>query len=136
MENHRRGSNLVVLGGDFNLVLNLLEEEETYSQILDFGFIDTYSFSHGCYSCCSEEEGFLGCTYAGAGNPYSRIYSSMQKPQRLDYIFVKGIENDVGLLIFDATVVFDFEPWVSDHSDVLIMIRPPGNDPSFLGTVC
>ena len=76
--------NPVILGGDFNINLNITEEREAYDQIVDFGFIDTYSTANGCYSCCSGEESYLGCTYAVLGNPYS----GEEEFKRIDYIFV------------------------------------------------
>lgn len=110
--------NPVILGGDFNINLNITEEREAYDQIVDFGFIDTYSIANGCYSCCSDEEGYLGCTYAVLGNPYS----GEEESKRIDYIFVKG----EGLDIADSIVVFNTDPdWVSDHSGVLSKISLP-----------
>ena len=106
--------NPVILGGDFNINLNTAGDENAYNEISDFGFIDTYNVANDCYSCCCEEEGYFGCTYGVAGNPYG------ESPVRIDYIFIKGMN------ILNSDVVFNSDPWwVSDHSGVLSRINLP-----------
>lgn len=101
----------IILGGDFNINLNNPGEDTTYDEIIGFGFIDAYSVANGCHSCCSEEEGYLGCTYGVSGNPYAEV------PARVDYIFTKGLN------VLSSNVVFNFDPcWVSDHSGLLSKI--------------
>jgi len=101
----------IILGGDFNINLNTSGEDSTYDEMMDFGFIDTYSTANGCYSCCSDEEGYLGCTYGVSGNPYA------EEPARIDYIFTKGLN------VLSSKVVFHSDPyWVSDHSGLLSKI--------------
>jgi len=101
----------IIVGGDFNIDLNTPDEDYAYNEIIDFGLIDTYAVVNGCDSCCSEEEGSLGCTYGVTGNPYA------DEPARIDYIFIKDLD------VLGSEVVFNSDPsWVSDHSGVLSKI--------------
>ena len=114
VENFIWGENPIILGGDFNANLNIPDDLPVYELITrNLEFIDTYATANDCTDCCSEEEGYLGCTYAVPGNPYS----GAEEPKRIDYIFIKGVETD------RSVVVFDSYPWVSDHSGVLTRIR-------------
>jgi maltose 6'-phosphate phosphatase len=98
-----------ILGGDFNLDLETPGGPEIYNEIIDSGFIDTYSAANGCQSCCSTQEGYEGCTYAVSGNPYAN-----NSTKRIDYIFARDLE------VINSTTVFKSDPfWVSDHSGVL-----------------
>ena len=122
VEDFIRGENPIILGGDFNANLNIDDDWEVYEQItLDCGFIDTYSTANNCTNCCSEDEGYEdydGCTFAVTDNPYAinPFTGQTEDPKRIDYIFVKGMETD------SSNVVFNSDPWVSDHSGVLTRI--------------
>jgi maltose 6'-phosphate phosphatase len=114
--------NPVILGGDFNTNLNNLDNTPLYNLIIDEGFIDTYATANGCMSCCSEEEGIDGCTFAVPGNPYTfnPFTGQGEEAKRIDYIFIKGerIQTE------DSLVVFNTHPdWVSDHSGVLTRMK-------------
>jgi len=103
-----------ILGGDFNLDLTFPDEEEAYQTITSLGFLDSFGLSHDCYSCCSEEEGYDGCTYGVVDNPYAFA------PARIDYIFVKN------MVIGASEVVLAEAPWwVSDHSGLLAEVFLP-----------
>jgi maltose 6'-phosphate phosphatase len=107
-------SRLVLLGGDFNTDITVGSDAPTYTLITDEnGFTDSYTAANGCSNCCSEAEGFAGCTYAVPGNPLGEGES----PVRIDYIFVRGI-----FPALESRVVFNETPWVSDHSGVLTSI--------------
>ncbi|MCR4321919.1 MAG: endonuclease/exonuclease/phosphatase family protein [Candidatus Brocadiaceae bacterium] len=108
--------NPIILGGDFNIDLNIANNDSTYNLITGGGFSDTYGEFNSCATCCSVDEGFAGCTFAVLGNPYATNPFTGQKeePARIDYIFVKGIG------IGESGVVFNSSPlWVSDHSGVV-----------------
>jgi maltose 6'-phosphate phosphatase len=108
---------LVVLGGDFNTDVTVAADLPAYDLITqDRGFTDTYAAAGGCADCCSEAEGLVGCTYAVPGNPLAGGAPSV----RIDYIFAQGDFSGLA-----STVVFNEEPWVSDHSGVLTEIRLP-----------
>lgn len=123
--------NPVILGGDFNANLNIPGERPTYTLLTDNGFTDTYAAANDCNICCSESEGYEGCTYALDTNPYLDIIFSeqLEEPIRIDYIFTKGMWETI-----ESSVVFDSCPWVSDHSGVLSKIALPVEEdaaPSF-----
>jgi maltose 6'-phosphate phosphatase len=108
----------LILGGDFNIDLNSAGEATIYDQITRFGLQDAYSAPNSCAVCCSEAEGYGGCSYAVPGNPYG------EAPARLDYIFVGGLSAVA------AEVVFNHPPgWVSDHSGVLAKLAIPRHIP-------
>ena len=113
VENFFWGQNPIILGGDFNTNLNIDEDLPVYDLITGHGFIDTYATANDCEDCCSNTDGFGGCTYAVQDNPYT----DQTIPERIDYIFFK----DSGFAIADSDVVFT-DPWVSDHSGVLTRI--------------
>lgn len=126
--------NSVILGGDFNTNLNNPDDISVYDLITqeDFinnkRFIDSYATAGECpndltLSCC-EDYGDPGCTFAvSTDNPYAinPFTGEPELPQRIDYVFVLGLE------ILDSVVVFRSgtkgDPWVSDHSGVLTRIK-------------
>ncbi|MBW2142133.1 MAG: endonuclease/exonuclease/phosphatase family protein [Deltaproteobacteria bacterium] len=109
-----------VLGGDFNAEYG----SDEYNQIVvENGFIDTYARLN-CPDCCSQIDP-TGCTFAvPCGvvpcNPYAvdPFTGLPEEAKRIDYIFVKNLGK-----IVSSDVVFNSEPWVSDHSGVLTKIR-------------
>jgi len=109
-----------VLGGDFNAEYG----SDEYNQIVvENGFIDTYA-QLNCPDCCSQTDP-TGCTFAvPCGvvpcNPYAvdPFTGLPEEAKRIDYIFVKNLGK-----IVSSDVVFNSEPWVSDHSGVLTKIR-------------
>ncbi len=110
--------NPIILGGDFNTNLNIEAEIPVYDLITNEGFIDSYAVANQCTSCCSEDEGLDGCTFAVSGNPFT---GASEDPIRIDYIFARGVMD---LDILSSQVVFKEDPnWVSDHSGVLTRIR-------------
>ena len=56
-----------------------------------------------------------------------------EEPARIDYLFFKDVfafgkdifEKETELSIKDSSVIFNTEPWVSDHSGVLTKIGIP-----------
>jgi len=111
------GSNPIILGGDFNIVLNILDNFLVYNLITQgYGFTDTYREANDCVECCLAATD-PGCTYGVDDNPYAvNIFTGMQEPAaRIDYVFLKGKRVSTG----DSTVVFNSAPWVSDHSGVI-----------------
>jgi len=117
------GINPIILGGDFNTDVNLPSEIGVYNLITEqLGFIDSYAESHNCISCCSQVEGYGGCTFAVSGNPYAfDFFTHLPEtpPERIDYIFTRGFPTNK----IDSSVIFDVAPnWVSDHSAVLTKI--------------
>ncbi len=122
VENFFWKPNPVILGGDFNTNLNIPEERPVYTLFTDNGFTDTYASANDCNVCCSESEGYEGCTYALDTNPYLDIIFSeqLEESTRIDYIFTKGMRE-----IIESSVVFNSCPWVSDHSGVLAKIALP-----------
>jgi maltose 6'-phosphate phosphatase len=108
--------NPVILGGDFNTDLTVPTDIPVYELITqDFGFTDTYTAVHDCSDCCSEQQGYAGCTYAVDDNPLA----FGAPPMRIDYIFVKGTAFES----YESRVVFTASPWVSDHSGLLSRIK-------------
>lgn len=106
---------LIVLGGDFNTDLTVAADLPAYRRITDdSGFNDSYAEAHSCSDCCSETEGLAGCTWAVPGNAMAEGAA----PVRIDYIFARGDVRD-----FESQVVFNEQPWVSDHSGVLTRIN-------------
>ena len=118
------GKNPIILGGDFNTNRNLPGDLPVYNLITqDKQFTDTFASFNSCTDCCSQGEGFAGCTFAVAGNPFATnpFTGQPEDPVRIDYIFTKG-----GSLTIDSSVVvFNSDPWVSDHSGVLTRITLP-----------
>jgi len=117
------GTNPIILGGDFNTDLLVPGESDVYNLITQqLGFIDSYAESHNCTDCCSQAQGFGGCTFAVSGNPYAfDLFTHLPEgpPERIDYIFTKGFSPNK----INSSVVFDIAPnWVSDHSAVLTRI--------------
>ena len=45
---------------------------------------DSYGQTHGCLVCCSQEEGYEGCTFGRPGNPLAE-----EGADRIDLILVK-----------------------------------------------
>ena len=84
----------------------------------DYEFIDTYAIANDCTDCCSDEDGYDGCTYSVLDNPYAfnPLTGQIEDPKRIDYIFIKGMN------ILSSNVVFNSDPWISDHSGVLTRI--------------
>lgn len=126
------GKNPIILGGDFNIDLNIAENLETYKLITGKNFVDTYATIHDCctntdndcINCCCEEDNYDGCTFTVPGNPYAinPFTREPELPQRIDYLFRKGkrIETWESTIIFNSD---DTDPtWVSDHSGVLTKI--------------
>jgi len=114
------GSVPVILGGDFNVDLNVQNDQSSYDAIINENeYIDSYTFVNGCIICCSPEFGFSGCTYAVPGNTYATALFPGQPIDisRVDYIFIKGAET------ISSTIVFNDYPWVSDHSGILTKIE-------------
>ncbi len=120
--------NPVILGGDFNTNINNLDDKEVYNLILGEGFGDTYLTDGECpndltLSCCQDYED-PGCTFAvSTDNPYAinPFTKEPKLPQRIDYIFVKGLETLGSVVVFRSGTKND--PWVSDHSGVLTRIK-------------
>ena len=114
------GGRPLILGGDFNTDVATPSHLPVYELITSTsGFVDTYARANGCSNCCSEVEGLAGCTYGVAGNPFA-VDPFTHEPgeaKRIDYIFTRGMEVE------SSVVVFNCEPWVSDHSGVLSKIR-------------
>ena len=119
VENFFSGENPVILGGDFNATFNSV----VYG-LITTEFIDTYAESNDyCTNCCSEIEGYEGCTFASPGdplntsddNPYAIniITGDPEDPVRIDYIFGKGIEVNKSIVIFNPN-----PDWASDHCAV------------------
>jgi maltose 6'-phosphate phosphatase len=120
IENELQEGSPMILGGDFNIDLNLPEDFPSYQLITQSGWIDTYTYDHRCISCCTSPTD-SGCTFAVEGNPYAinPITGQPEKAARVDYVFMKGEKISPG----GSTVVFNSAPWVSDHSGVLTRIN-------------
>jgi maltose 6'-phosphate phosphatase len=122
------GDNPIIAGGDFNTDLNFKDDFPVYQLIINNGFTDTYASKHVCPipngypSCCNPADpgNQAGCTFAVDDNPYAfdLFTHEMENPERIDYIFVKGVQG-----IEASTVVFNEAPFVSDHSGVLSTVR-------------
>jgi maltose 6'-phosphate phosphatase len=122
VENFIGQDNPVILGGDFNTNRNLHDDLPVYRLITGKNkFIDTYASFNGCTNCCSESEGLAGCTFAVPGDPFAidPFTGQIEEPVRIDYIFIRG----TSLEIERSDVVFNSNPWVSDHSGVLTRIK-------------
>ena len=114
--------NPIILGGDFNTNRNLPDDLPVYELITENNrFIDTYATLNGCTNCCSESEGLAGCTFAVPGDPFAidPFTGQIEEPVRIDYIFIRG----TSLEIEKSDVVFNSNPWASDHSGVLTRIK-------------
>jgi maltose 6'-phosphate phosphatase len=61
----------LILGGDFNINLNTPDEapQRAYD-LLTSALVDTYAEVNSCTTCCSDAEGFAGCTFGIPGNPF------------------------------------------------------------------
>ncbi len=120
IENELPDGSPMILGGDFNIDLNIPEDFPSYQLITQSGLTDTYADDHGCISCCSSPID-PGCTFAVEGNPYAMnpFTGQPENAARIDYVFIKGEKLSTG----GSTVVFNSAPWVSDHSGVLTQIN-------------
>jgi maltose 6'-phosphate phosphatase len=120
------GRNPIILGGDFNIVDELIWSDfaPEYDLIASNGFIDSYGAMHTCVNCCQVlNSSATGCTFAVEGNPYAinLFTGEPEESARIDYIFVKNI-----LQVLSSEVVLNQEPlWVSDHSALLTKILLP-----------
>jgi endonuclease/exonuclease/phosphatase family metal-dependent hydrolase len=110
----------VILGGDFNIDLNIQDNQLSYDVITnEHGYADTYTPINNCIICCSTDYGYSGCTYAVPGNPYA-LPLFLGQPidiSRIDYIFTKKAST------ISSQVIFNDYPWVSDHSGILTKIK-------------
>jgi endonuclease/exonuclease/phosphatase family metal-dependent hydrolase len=119
-----------VFAGDFNISDNgTSTDSEEYNSIIDAGFTDAYAEENGCVFgyCCAPVDNPLvveqGCTFAVDDNPFE---SDPDQTTRIDYFFLQGVD------LISAKVVFtgpnldgDKEPFVSDHSGVLVELPYP-----------
>ena len=128
--------NPVILGGDFNINMENPNDLPVYELITrHHNFVDTYAAFNNCTDCCSDNEGYDGCTFAVFGNVYAtNLFTGQpEEPARIDYLFFKDVfafgkdifEKETELSIKDSSVIFNTEPWVSDHSGVLTKIGIP-----------
>ncbi len=108
------GENPVILGGDFNADINIVNDIPVHELIVNSGFLDSYAAANDCGDCCSEENGYEGCTYAVHDNPFT----NQPDPERIDYIFTRDLQIEDSVVVFNSDV-----DWVSDHSGVLTKIR-------------
>jgi len=116
----------VILGGDFNTDLNVVEEKPVYELIMNLGFVDSYAQANDCSFCC-QSGNLCGCTYLG-WSPYQPLplAGPVEGPKRIDYIFVKNRCQVVkSIVVFNGqeedclgSWPYDWS-WVSDHSGVL-----------------
>lgn len=110
-------NNPIILGGDFNVDLNIPDNFLVYDLITqDDGCTDTYTEANGCVECCITKTD-PGCTYGVDDNPYAvNPFTGLREPPaRIDYVFQKGEQISTRY----STVVFNSAPWVSDHSAVI-----------------
>jgi len=104
----------LILAGDLNIHLTRPEEREAYQVLTQAGYLDSYGQSHGCLVCCSQEEGYEGCTFGRPGNPFTE-----EGAERIDLVLVKRAG------VVSSRVVFGLSPdWVSDHSGLLTVLSP------------
>ncbi len=113
-----------VLGGDFNIDLNVPGNWTVYAAILSTGSLDSYLAFNAAQcsstSCCVPgPSDIAGCTYAVAGNPYAnRPPFSVGPTARIDYIFIKNSGATNSSVQFPPPL----NDFVSDHSAVLSTI--------------
>jgi maltose 6'-phosphate phosphatase len=120
-------SELVVLLGDFNTVVNALEDtgQDVYKPIIESGFFDTYALvqqRQGVSIFC-EKEFDQGCT-EGVSNVDDPLDPERSK-NRIDFIFARQ-QGSKSFSVIDSKVLFNPEsvtspspPGVSDHSAVV-----------------
>jgi maltose 6'-phosphate phosphatase len=120
------GSNPIILGGDFNIVDELIGSQlaPEYDLIISSGFNDSYGATHSCVSCCQVlNSSTTGCTFAVEGNPYATnlFTGEPEESLRIDYIFVKNVSPVLSSEVFLNQGLL----WVSDHSALLTTILLP-----------
>jgi maltose 6'-phosphate phosphatase len=116
------GKNPVILGGDLNTDLNVTDNHPVYDLITGQGFIDSYAETHtDCPDCCLGND-LSGCTFAVPGNPFALdLFTHLPEgPQRIDYIFVNGLDVEDSEVVFNSPTNGN---WVSDHSGVLSSLK-------------
>ena len=123
MEEFFPQDNPVILGGDFNidrLRTEPFDERPFYDRIINAGFIDAYAQDRALENLCKDNE--------AADNHCTVGVSSLDEgdsARRIDYIFVKGIENVRESRVVFNTLVEPGQPTVSDHAGVFVSIALP-----------
>lgn len=115
--------NPVILGGDFNIDRfrdNPFEQGPFYDRIIDADFTDAYAEDRTLEDLCEDAD--VADTHCTVGTSSLDI---ADPGRRIDYIFVKDLDNVPESRVVFNTLVDPSQPTVSDHAGVFISVELP-----------